>query len=52
MMNIDQARAGLPMIKEVKKNPTQKDVKIDVPSVFASEEAPLRMQIPEGWRSV
>jgi hypothetical protein len=52
MMNIDQARAGLPVIKEVKEKPDQDDIKIDTAPVFASQEAPLRMQVPDGWRSV
>jgi len=52
MMNIDQARAGLPMIKEVKQKPDQDDMKIDTAPVFASQEAPLKLQVPDGWRSV
>lgn len=53
-MNIDQARAGGEGLLGVKKKANGKDKNVELdeqPPVFETQEKPLRLKIPEGWKS-
>jgi hypothetical protein len=57
MMNLDQARAGGEGILGAKKKPSGKDKNIELddsaddtsPSLFESDEQPLKLAVPKGW---
>jgi hypothetical protein len=53
MMNLDQARAGGEGLVGVKKNPKGKDKNVelgdDTPSIFETDENPLKISVPDGW---
>lgn len=54
MMNIDQARAGGEGLLGVKKKANGKDKNVELDEqapVFETQEKPLRLKIPEGWKS-
>jgi len=51
MMNIDQARVGEGVISS-KKKPSGKDKNVELdeaPSIFESDEKPLKVAVPDGW---
>jgi hypothetical protein len=56
MMNMDGARAGDGMVSPKKKRPEgpTKNEETAGPTepVFAAEEHKLRIEVPEGWKSV
>jgi hypothetical protein len=53
MMNIDQARAGGEGMLGAKKKTSGKDKNVEMgdeaPSIFKSDEKPLKLAVPEGW---
>jgi hypothetical protein len=53
MMNIDGARAGGEGVLGAKKKTSGKDKNIELgdeaPSIFESDEKPLKLSVPEGW---
>ena len=54
MMNLDGARAGGEGILGVKKKANGKDKNVELDEqapVFETQEQPLRLKVPEGWKS-
>jgi hypothetical protein len=53
MMNLDQARAGGEGILGAKKKPSGEDKNVEMgdeaPSIFETDEKPLKLAVPEGW---
>ena len=51
MMNIDQARAGGE--GSISKEDTKKKKKKmkDGPPIFESEDSPVKLSVPEGWKA-
>ncbi len=48
MMNIDQARAGGE--GSISKKDTKKKMK-DGPPIFESEDSPVKLSVPDGWKA-